>query len=513
MPTTHNPSRAPIGECPLLTLDNDCLGVVLGFLGTRDWIQFSYTCRELNAFKYVKALMIHKQRTLRTDLTCRSTVLKYMTAAKGTLFNVSFGRKDTEFDEQCVPPAIELVDDSLFAPLEGTIRTLDMKYCFYVTTRAFRHLHGIEMLAMTKCRQITNPAFAYLSSIRVLIMDSCPRITDAAFALVPRCIIASMIACNSLTVDVLEHLRGAHYVCMDPYSLRGCDREAIADKYNINTLAVMWVGAHRVACYHKRGAVLSRHLVERKPPSVAECHLLRLDNDCMGVVLGFLGTRDWIQFSYTCKAVNAFKYVKPLMIRKRRTLRKIMDQEDLLRSLNAAKGTLFHVSYSRARMSGTIPFPQAIRMVDDDLFPPLEGTIHTLVMDHCVHVSDAAFKHLHGIRKLDMSECKQITDAAFVHLKGVRTLCLQNCPEITDAAFEHLAGVVNLFVTGCRCITDRFLEHIDGARFVQATASTIDRGLYMQILDGHKAKGCQFLFWGELEFKSEFMWDMKPGWG
>jgi hypothetical protein len=244
-------------------------------------------------------------------------------------------------------------------------------------------------------------------------------------------------------------------------------------------------------------------------------HLLSLDHDTFGVILDFLSTHDWIQFSYTCRTVNALKYVKALMIHKQRTLRRLMageqgpyedtsirqhfpeaspDRREILASLSAAKGTLFNVSFKRFITYITVrvdPYCSheklvAVCDIDDSFLAPLAGTIHTLDLTNCVEVTDTGFASLEGIHTLKMGHTiyitstligigvrvlrGKITDAGFKHLAGIRVLDMAYCSQetITDKAFEHLRGIHTLIMSYCLqdTITDEAFEHLEGIRYL-----------------------------------------------
>ena len=110
--------------------------------------------------------------------------------------------------------------------------------------------------------------------------------------------------------------------------------------------------------------------------------------------------------------------------------------------------------------------------ITDFAIQNLEGIrIHTLDLDFCNKITDAAFVHLRGIHTLTMSSCSHITDAAFVHLRGIHTLNLWYNKiafgafiplRITDAAFVHLSGIHTLNMTWCEQITDAAFVHLRG---------------------------------------------------
>jgi hypothetical protein len=201
------------------------------------------------------------------------------------------------------------------------------------------------------------------------------------------------------------------------------------------------------------------------------------DSLVVGLIIDFLDTRAWIQFSYTCAAVNAFKTVKAHMIRKMRTLVHCTHDPWLSRALNwlrLAQGTLFNVDFSyRYRLT-------------DAFLEPLAGTIHTLNMDGCNLVTGAAFVHLRGIHTLDMSHCKQetITDDALTHLDGISGLDISYCDQITDAAFAHFAGLDALGMASCRSVKSETLLHLKGIRRLDISYCDQIQGKHLAELTG-----------------------------
>lgn len=91
-------------------IPHDCIGVILSFMDTRDWIRLSYTCRALNRLKYDRSVMVHKQRTLCRDLSDIDQIHHYLSLCRGTLFNVSWNQS-------------RWINDDTFAMLQGTIHT------------------------------------------------------------------------------------------------------------------------------------------------------------------------------------------------------------------------------------------------------------------------------------------------------------------------------------------------------------------------------------------------------
>ena len=152
------------------------------------------------------------------------------------------------------------------------------------------------------------------------------------------------------------------------------------------------------------------------------------------MIIEFMRTEDWIQFSYVNRTINQFKHEQHLMIFKCRTVNPRLTLKEIEKSLKYAKGTLFNVN-----LRGSLVFT-------DDLFQYFQGTIHTLDMSGCWRetITDKAFSYLQGtIQILNMANCNQrtITDEAFSYLKD--TICdidLSGCNQtsITDRAFLYL---------------------------------------------------------------------------
>jgi hypothetical protein len=207
-----------------------------------------------------------------------------------------------------------------------------------------------------------------------------------------------------------------------------------------------------------------RRLTRRKPRThrSRDNGLERLCDDALSVIIDYLDTPDWLQFSYTCRRINQFKYDGSIMWRKKRTmLNEIIRHRDrgraaVRRSFRAATGTLFNVSI------------QFSDFADDDLLACIRGTIHTFDMTYCEQdeISDRTLEHMEGtIRVLRMSRCYQITDAAFRHLAGtIEELDISYCTALTDAAFQHLGGLRRLAMAGCKqeTLTDRAFTHLRG---------------------------------------------------
>jgi hypothetical protein len=192
-------------------------GLVIDFLDTPDWIQFSYACKAVNAFKYVKTHMIHKQRNIRAAVTDKEMLLESLTKSTGTLFNVGFSRG--------LGLAMRWeIDDRFFAPLVGTIHTLNMAWCDQVTDKAFVHLKGIHSLDMRGCDRVSDAAFQYLAGIHTLNMAWCDQVTDKAFVHLKGIHSLDMRGCDRISDAAFAHLAGIHTLNMS-----FCKQESITD--------------------------------------------------------------------------------------------------------------------------------------------------------------------------------------------------------------------------------------------------------------------------------------------
>jgi len=93
----------------------------------------------------------------------------------------------------------------------------------------------------------------------------------------------------------------------------------------------------------------------------------------------------------------------------------------------------------------------------DEQFKYFRG-FQLLKIKTCYSNTDAAIKHLHGIRHLEVENNgwighDRITDDAFAHLQGIHTLKIRGFRRITKAFLEHLCGIHTLEITNCPGIT------------------------------------------------------------
>ncbi len=220
--TSPNPrhKKSKIGlivTLPPVVISVDVWSHVVMFCNTPEWIQLSYTCKDLNRFKFCKELMKSKRRTMIKELS-PDEITKYFTMCKGTLFNVHLRRNHLN------------IRDSHLSFLER-IHALNICACVHLTDDAFKYLKGIHTLNMVHCSQyrITDEAFAHLKGVHTLSMIGCTQetITDKAFENLKGIHTLKMSKCRQETITdkAFEHLKGIHTLLM----IR-CDQETITDK-------------------------------------------------------------------------------------------------------------------------------------------------------------------------------------------------------------------------------------------------------------------------------------------
>jgi hypothetical protein len=124
--------------------------IIIEYCNTIDWIQLSYTCKDINNIKYEQLLMKNKKRTLKCGH------VQDIALSKGTLFNVNFSSNQE-------------IEDHDFSSLQGTIHTLDMSICLNITDEAFVYLKGIHALDISYCIRITDKAFSYLPETTLIV--------------------------------------------------------------------------------------------------------------------------------------------------------------------------------------------------------------------------------------------------------------------------------------------------------------------------------------------------------
>jgi hypothetical protein len=114
-----------------------------------------------------------------------------------------------------------------------------------------------------------------------------------------------------------------------------------------------------------------------------------------------------------------------------------------------------------------LQMPPLLRNADFVFFRGLR----TLHISCCGGFTDDAFVHLQGVDTLDVSHCMDdISDAAFRHLRGIRHLTMdQYYPtQITDAALTHLRGIETLIVgSGHQFITTSGCEQLQGIKHLE----------------------------------------------
>lgn len=209
----------------------------------------------------------------------------------------------------------------------------------------------------------------------------------------------------------------------------------------------------------------------------------------IGTIIDFLDTRSWIQFSYTCKAVNEFKFIQLHMMHKQRTrghchFANRVTLDDLLKWLTMSKGTLFNVDFS---CPGSL---------DLRFFPLLGSSIHTLNLsnykcllghDIFVHLTDISVLNIDGctaisgdnlhlltnIQSLHMSECTSITNEALQKLTTLRTLCIPYCTQITNKALQNLQQLRVLDIRWCSLVTGALFQYLPNLDTLQIAGDSI----------------------------------------
>jgi hypothetical protein len=180
--------------------------------------------------------------------------------------------------------------------------------------------------------------------------------------------------------------------------------------------------------------------------------LMCIGIDCMRIIIEYMNTCEWIQFSYTCKSINQFKYEREIVKNKQRRLRTkyYHNSGELNQAISIAEGTLFNVNFSYSRM------------VNDVTLSYLEGTIHTLDIRSCSHVCGLGFSYLKGIHTLYMRDCNQIPDHLLETLKGtIHTLDINCCIQITDVVLPYIQDTIqHLDIGWCMNITNTALANL-----------------------------------------------------
>ena len=196
-----------------MSIPIDCMCIVVEFLQTREWLQLSYTCSEINNIKFDKRLMVHKRRTAKQ--MCTDDMLK---AAEGTLFNVSVAN--------CAQ-----LTAAAFSHMCGTIHTLDMSACAQVPQVQIlaQMCETLVYLDMSYCKNVVD----LTSIIRTL---STAKHLESLF----------MLNCDSAFIDLQEFCNFSKLSVLD---VTGCRLCAVVTE--IGTQQIVALG-RRVALYGAR---------------------------------------------------------------------------------------------------------------------------------------------------------------------------------------------------------------------------------------------------------------------
>jgi hypothetical protein len=416
------------GHIRLTELADDCLGLIIDFLDTRNWLQFSYTCREINAFKYARCLMVRKMRTLialpsGTEHAV-DDILSWMHASSQTLFNVNFSMAAF-----CRATDGHRIDERFFAPLAGTIHTLDMAWCIHATDAAFAHLRGIHTLDMSYCSQttITDTAFEYLKGIHTLIMNECSQktITDKALA-------------HVADIRVLAARGRTHFTDAAFQQLTDVRSLALGGRTNISNAAIAHMSSLRALCVPAHGC---------------------LTDD---VFAGLPNLRSLVM--PTCRQPGLTEA--------------LFRHLPLLQRLDVARCT------DKLVTDGLFKHLPALHTLDisechqlsDMAFVHLAG-VRALFMRECSQegITDNAFEHLCAVRDLDLAGCNQLTDASAKHLGGVRMVSVARNARLTIRFVKGLSAAEHIHAAHCPGI-DRDLEHMPCPANLVRIWSVLGRG-------------------------------------
>jgi Leucine-rich repeat (LRR) protein len=158
------------------------------------------------------------------------------------------------------------------------------------------------------------------------------------------------------------------------------------------------------------------------------------------IVIDYLNTVDWIQFSYVSKYINKFKYDESCMIGKRRTLR-----------VNPRISILETARY----------WSQC---------PP--ATLSNLKIMCTTEVLDLSFVYLKSTKILDIQACNAITERAFKHLESVTSLNISSCLLLSDIVLKGLPELVELNISDCRMITDNGVGQLKKLKYLSMKGTT-----------------------------------------
>jgi hypothetical protein len=462
----------------LVSIGKDCIDNIVNYLPTvQEWIQFSYTCKDVNKLKYDTSVMRNKRKTLRIDATLNE-VSELAKQANGTMINVKiWNRKDVDLILDCIQQynqmyslklklcgtedsvlthhlrgihelyvctesTICITDDSI-KYMQGTIHILEIPGRSRITNEVFKYLQGtIHTLNICGCGTITNEAFKYLQgTIHTLDISWC-NITDEAFKYLQGTIHTLNIAyCKQLTHEAFKYLQGTIHTL----SIHDCGtitNEAF--KYLQGTIHTLNI-AYCKQLTHEAFKYLEGTI---HTLSIHDCDTIT--NEAFKYLQGTIHTLR-IRGNKNISD-EAFEYLQ-------RSQLKILTIEHSDISSNALQnlhGTLHTLHLDSNDNIGERGFKNlhgithrlfihsSDRLFSSKFFNLLHRTIHTLELwDIGDLLRDEAFKCLQGIslHKLVLRRCNQVTNTAFQYLpKSLQVLTIDQCRKITSEAFNYMKG-------------------------------------------------------------------------
>jgi hypothetical protein len=234
----------------LTMIPNDVIiQIVSDYLSTSDWIQFSYTCKQINDLKYLPQATKEKERTAK--LTA-DELQKCLKLASGTLFNVTFNEWNLVRDRtisylkgSIVKLKIlngKFLTSKSFKYLRGTIKELEIVFCDKLENNDFKYLEKIESLRLEECKGINDKAFHYLKSVvsLSLIRFSTGAITDNAINCLDGTRLHSLIIinCKNFTDQAFINLKALH--TLDITKCQAITDEAFVNLTQLHTLRMAY---------------------------------------------------------------------------------------------------------------------------------------------------------------------------------------------------------------------------------------------------------------------------------
>jgi Leucine-rich repeat (LRR) protein len=479
-----------------MSIGADCLGNVIEYLDTRDWIQFSYTCKTVNDFKRAKHLMLQKKRTLVREDTVEAAAA--LTLCPESLFNVDL-------------LANESSDSEFLKPLTGTVHNLRLSLCQEpdANNHTFRHLHSVHTLRLrahsalfvprpedfahltnihsldiSYGRAITNAMLAYLPALRELNMAyfDGPTVDDTVFKHLPNLHTLNITRCAQFTDAAFEHLGKltsltaggchdltdaalAHTPLLRELRINGCanlTEQGIAHLTELRILIMPYCFNIKASAFDKLTELHTLDVSGCSLPGAATLRKLRnlCANRCGGLTdstFEHLGNLRALSMN-NCQNVTPGAFRHPSKLRS--LSMKHCPEMDLgpdnfrnlteLRALDiSGSGRFSHRVLKPLGKLVVLDISARDGYLDRDVLDSLHN-LRALAIEGCTWVSDRHFAYFGNLEVLDMSRCSQraISDKGFAHLGSVHTLDMSWCTQetITDAAFKSLKSIRTLTV-------------------------------------------------------------------